>query len=431
MKAIWEKNDNNTGVLTVEVDADRVNGALNQAFKKVVGKVSIPGFRKGKVPRALFEKRFGVESLYEDAVDILLRDVYREAIMEVGVEPISQPDISIEQFGKDQEMKFTAKLQVEPEVTLGEYKGLEVEVASAEVTDEDVQQELERLQKRHAELVVIDEGAAQEGDVVVIDFEGFLNNEPFDGGKAEKYELELGSGSFIPGFEEQLVGMEHGDEKEVNVTFPEEYHSEDLKGQTVMFKVKLHDIKRKNLPAIDDEFAKDVSEFDTIDEYRTDLKRELQERKTAQAKTDKENAIIEKAASAATVDIPDLMIDNDVDSRIHDLEHRLQAQGLTLDLYFQIYGSSREQMEESLRADANARVRNSLVLRAIAEAEQLQVSDEEIDQELQQIAEANQLQVEEVRKQMKENGNLDMIKRDLIVKQAVNFLVENNSFVEK
>lgn len=431
MKVNWEKLENNTGVLTVEVDVDRVEAALDKVFKKTARTLNTPGFRKGKIPRSIFDKRYGVESLYADAIDDLLPEVYMEAVAQAEIEPIDQPDISIDQFATGQEFKFTAKVQVEPEVQLGEYKGVEVEEQDPEVTEGELQDELEKLRKRHAELVVIDEGAAQDGDVVVIDFEGFLNDEPFEGGKAEKYELELGSGSFIPGFEEQIVGMEHGDEKDIEVTFPEEYHSEELKGQAVVFKVKLHDIKRKNLPALDDEFAKDVSEFDTLDEYKEDLKKELQERKTNQVKIEKENFVVDQAVAAASVDIPEVMIDNDVHSRMHDLEHQLSHQGLNLDLYFQIYGGNRESMEQQFRDDAGKRIRNNLVLRAIAAAENLEVPEEVLLEELQKIAEANKRDVEAVREQMQKNGNLNRLKGDLVIRQAIDFLIDNSKSVPK
>ena len=279
MKASWEKIEKNVGVLEVEVGAERVADALDKAFKKVSAKVNVPGFRKGKVPRSIFEAKFGVESLYQDALDIILPEVYVEAIEEVKIEPVDRPEVDVEQFGKGQVLKFKAKVTVKPEVTLGDYKGIEVEAVNATVTEEELNEELARLQQRHAELVVLEEGQAANGDVVIIDFEGFVDEVAFEGGKAEKYSLELGSNSFIPGFEEQLVGLGKGEEKEVNVSFPENYHSEDLKGKAAVFKVKLHDIKRKNLPELDDEFAKDVSEFDTLVEYKEELQKRFKSAK--------------------------------------------------------------------------------------------------------------------------------------------------------
>lgn len=280
MTANWEKLEGNQGVLTVEVDAGEVNTALDEAFKKVVKQVNVPGFRKGKVPRSLFEKRFGVESLYQDALDIILPKAYSEAVEEAGIDPVDRPEVDIEQIEKGKNLIFKATVTVKPEVKLGEYKGLEVEEEDTTVTDEDVEAELKGLQEKHAELVVVEDGEIQEGDTAIIDFEGFLGEEPFEGGKGENYSLEVGSNTFIPGFEEQLVGEKAGAEKEVKVTFPEEYHAENLAGQEATFKVKVHDIKRKELPELDDEFAKDVNEeVASLDELKKTTKKILRSKK--------------------------------------------------------------------------------------------------------------------------------------------------------
>ncbi|MDF2647747.1 MAG: trigger factor, partial [Paenibacillus sp.] len=374
MKASWEKIEKNVGVLEVEVGAERVADALDKAFKKVSAKVNVPGFRKGKVPRSIFEAKFGVESLYQDALDIILPEVYVEAIEEVKIEPVDRPEVDVEQFGKGQVLKFKAKVTVKPEVTLGEYKGIEVEAVSAEVTDEELNDELTRLQQRHAELVVLEEGQAANGDVVVLDFEGFVDGEAFEGGKAEKYSLELGSNSFIPGFEEQLVGLGKGEEKEVNVSFPENYHSEDLKGKAAVFKVNIHDIKRKNLPELDDEFAKDVSEYDTLVEYKEELKKRLQERKEKDSEAALETAVVEKAATNADVEIPASMVEAELDVMVKEFERRLRSQGMTLEIYFQFSGQNESVLKEQMREDADKRVRNNLVLEAIAAAEKITVS---------------------------------------------------------
>jgi len=426
MKASWEKIEKNLGILTVEVEQDKVNAALDQAFKKVRSRITVPGFRKGKVPRAIFEKRYGVESLYQEALDILLPEVYVEAVRQTGIEPIDRPDIEVEQFGKNQEFKFKAKVQVKPEVELGEYKGLEVPVQDAAVTAEDIEAELKRLQERHAELVVIDEGAAQEGDIVVIDFEGFIDGQPFEGGKAEKYQLELGSRAFIPGFEEQLVGMELGDDKEIQVTFPEDYHAEALKGKTATFKVKLHDIKRKNLPALDDEFAKDVSEFDTLEEFKQDIEKRLQEQKLQERKRAKEAAVIQKASENAKVEIPEVMIENEVNRMLNDFANRLRMQGMNLNMYYQLSGQTEEMMKEQMKGDAETRVRNNLVLEAIAAAEKIEVSEEELDKELESLAKAYQKPVEELRRMLEANGSLDNLREDLVLRKTVDFLVEHS-----
>lgn len=426
MTANWEKIEKNQGVLTVEVPAERVDAALDKAFKKVAAKVNVPGFRKGKVPRAMFEKRFGVESLYQEALDILLPEAYMEAVQEAGIVPVDRPEVDVQQIGKGQELKFTAKVLVKPEVQLGQYKGIELPAANNEVTEDDIAAELKQLQQRHAELTVLEEGTAENGDIAVIDFEGFLNEVPFEGGKAEKYSLELGSGSFIPGFEEQVVGMAKGEEKDINVTFPENYHSEELKGQPVVFKVKLHDIKRKNLPELDDEFAKDVSEFDTLEEYKQDIAKRLQERKEQTAQRDKENAVVAKAAEAAEVEIPDVMIEAELEQMLGDFENRLKMQGMNLEMYFQFSGQDEAALKEQMRTDANKRVRQNLVLEAIAKAEGIESSEEEVNEELEKMSKQYQRSVDELRAILAANGNLESLKNDLVTRKTVQFLLDNS-----
>ncbi|MGG1555545.1 MULTISPECIES: trigger factor [Paenibacillus] len=429
MKASWEKIEKNVGVLEVEVGAERVADALDKAFKKIVARVNVPGFRKGKVPRSIFEAKFGVESLYQDALDIILPEVYVQAVEEAKIEPVDRPEVDVEQFGKGQALKFKAKVTVKPEVTLGDYKGVEVEAQSAEVTDEEVNQELERLQQRHAELVVLEEGQAENGDVVVLDFEGFVDEVPFEGGKAEKYSLELGSGSFIPGFEEQLVGLGKGEEKDVNVTFPENYHSEDLKGKAAVFKVKIHDIKRKNLPALDDEFAKDVSEFDTLDEYKAELKTRLGDRKKQDAEAALEAAVVEKAAANADVEIPQAMVESELDIMVKEFERRLRSQGMTLEIYYQFSGQNESVLKDQMREDAAKRVRNNLVLEAIAAAENITVSDEEVDAELEKFAPSYQKTTAELREMFASNGSLEGLSNDLVIRKTVDLLVQNSKHV--
>jgi trigger factor len=426
MTANWEKIEKNLGVLTVEVAADRVDAALDKAFKKVVTKVTVPGFRKGKVPRSMFEKRFGVESLYQDALDILLPEAYMEAVAEAGIIPVDRPEIDIEQVGKGQELKFTAKVTVKPEVQLGEYKGVEVPAQSLEVTEEDIENELKQLQQRHAELTVVEEGTVENGDTVVIDFEGFADGVPFDGGKAEKYSLEIGSGSFIPGFEEQLVGLAKGEEKDIDVTFPENYQSEELKGKPVVFKIKLHDIKRKNLPALDDEFAKDVSEFDTLEEYKQDITKRIAERKEQSGKRDLENAVVEKVSAAAEVEIPEAMIRDEVERMLGDFENRLKMQGMNLEMYFQFSGQDEEALKEQMKSDAEKRVLQTLVLEAVAQAEGIEASDEEVEEELSNLAKQYQREVDELRAILTANGNLESLKSDLVTRKTVQYLVDNS-----
>ncbi|MGN7383788.1 MULTISPECIES: trigger factor [unclassified Paenibacillus] len=429
MKASWEKIEKNQGVLTVEVEAEQFDAALDKAFKKVVGKVNVPGFRKGKVPRAIFEKRFGAEALYQDALDILLPEAYIQAVKETGIEPIDRPEVDIEEIGKGQALKFKAKVEVKPEVSLGEYKGLEVTERSSEVTEEEMDAELKRLQQRHAELIVVEEGTAEDGDMVVIDFEGFVDGEAFEGGKAEKYSLELGSNSFIPGFEAQIVGMAKEEEKDIEVTFPEEYHVEDLKGKPALFKVKLHEIKRKNLPELDDEFAKDVSEFETLDEFKEDLSRKLAERKEQANKAQIQEELVNKASEAAEVDIPSVMIDNEVETMLKDFEDRLRMQGMNLELYFQFSGQNEEALREQMRGDAEKRVRNNLVLEAIAKAENIEASEEEINAELENMAKTYQRTTEEIRSILEANGTLENMGKDISIRKTIDFLVDNSKSV--
>ena len=429
MKATWEKIEKNLVVLDVEVETDQVTAALDKAFKKVVNKVNVPGFRKGKVPRPMFEKRFGVESLYQDAVDILLPDAYAGAIDETGITPVDRPEIEVEQFAKGETFKFKAKVIVKPEVTLGDYKGLEVPAAEAQVADEDVTAELERLQQRHAELVVIDEGQVEQGDTTVIDFDGYVDGEAFEGGKSERYTLEIGSGSFIPGFEEQLVGMNIGDFKDVEVTFPESYHAEQLAGKAAVFKVKLHEIKRKNLPALDDEFAKDVSEFDTLEEYKEDLKKNLLENKQKEAEQAREVAVVDKATELADVEIPEVMVENETGHMLKDFENRLRSQGMNLDLYYQFSGQDEAALRSQMQGDAEKRVRNNLVLEAIAKAEGIEVSEDELTEELEKLAQAYNRPAEEIREIFTSNGNLENMKDDLSLRKTIQFLVENSKSV--
>ncbi|MBD2860963.1 trigger factor [Paenibacillus oceani] len=429
MKATWEKIEKNKVVLNVEVDAEQVASALDRAFKKVASKANIPGFRKGKVPRQIFEAKFGVESLYQDAVDILLPESYVKALDETEIKPVDRPDVEIEQFGKGQAFVFKATVTVKPEVQLGEYKGLEVVQKESAVSEEEIAEELKRLQQRHAELVVLEEGTAENGDIAVIDFDGSVDGVPFEGGKAEKHSLELGSGSFIPGFEEQVVGMAKGEEKDVNVTFPEEYHSEELKGKAAVFKVVLHDIKRKNLPELDDEFAKDVSEFDTLEEFKQDIQKRLQERKEQANEQDRESAVVEKAAANAEVEIPDAMITSEVDRMFEDFTNRLKMQGMDIDMYLKFTGQDQATVKQQMRTDAERRVRNDLVLEAIAKAESISATEEEINGELDRLASQYQRSVEEIRVILSANGSLDSIEHDLIVKKTVDFLVENSKAV--
>lgn len=428
MSAKWEKQEGNQGVLTFEVDAEKFNEGLDAAFKKVVKTVSVPGFRKGKMPRQMFEKRFGVESLYQDAIDILLPEAYSNAIDEAGIEPVDRPEIDVDQIERGQSLVFKATVTVKPEVKLGEYKGLEVEAFDTEVTEEDVTAELKALQERHAELVVKEDAPAENGDTVVLDFEGFVDGEAFEGGQAENHSLELGSGSFIPGFEEQLVGVKAGEEKDVEVTFPEEYHAAELAGKPAVFKVKVHEIKGKELPELDDEFAKDVDEeVETLEALKEKTLNRLKHDKEHQKEHAIQDAVVEKAAANAEIDVPEVMVNNEVDRMLQEFEQRLQMQGMNLELYFQFSGQDEAALRGQMQEDAGNRVRVNLTLEAIVKAENIEVTEEDVNAELENMASSYNMTVDQIKAALA--GNLDSVKGDLQLKKAVEFLVENSKTV--
>lgn len=425
MTAKWEKQEGNKGILTFEVPAEEFDQALDQAFKKVVKDVQLPGFRKGRVPRGLFEQRFGVESLYQDAVDIVLPEAYSKAVDEADIFPIIQPSVDIEQIEKGKALIFTAEVEVKPEVTLGEYKGLEVEEESVEVTDEDIEQELKNLQEQHAELVVKEDGEIAEGDTVVIDFEGFTDGEAFEGGKGENQSLEIGSGQFIPGFEEKLIGKKPGEETEIDVTFPEEYHAENLAGKEATFKVKIHEVKAKELPELDDEFAKDVDdEVETLDELKTKKKEQMLEERTQAAETAKRESLIEKASDNVEVDIPDAMVENELEQMLAEFEQRLQMQGMTLEMYSQFSGQDEDALKEQMKEDAAKRVKTSLTLEAIANAENLEATEEEVNEEIDKMAGMYGVDKDQLVQIL--GGNTETIQNDLKIRKAIDLLVEHS-----
>ncbi|AUJ26110.1 MULTISPECIES: trigger factor [Virgibacillus] len=428
MSVKWEKQEGNEGVLTFEVSAEEFDKALDQAFNKVKKDVQIPGFRKGKIPRGLFEKRFGVEALYQDAVDIVLPSAYMQAVAEAEIEPVDQPDIDIESIDKGEPLVFTAKVTVKPEVKLGEYKGLEVEDEEVEVTDEDVMHDLEHQREHHAELVVKEDGEVENGDTVVIDFEGFVDGEAFDGGKAENHSLEIGSGQFIPGFEEQLIGKKPGEEVEVAVTFPEDYHAEELAGKEATFKVMIHEVKYKELPELDDEFAKDLDdEVDTLEELKAKKKEQLIEKRTEEADNKKRETLIEKASENSEIAIPDAMVESELDQMVQEFEQRLQMQGMTLEMYSQFSGQDKDALKEQMREDAKKRVKTNLTLDAIAETEELEATDEDVEAELDKMAEMYGAEKEQIRQML--GGNAEALKSDLKKRKAIDFLVEQSKAV--
>lgn len=425
MSAKMEKLEGNQVVLTIEVDAEKVTEGLDAAFKKVVQQVNVPGFRKGKMPRQMFEKRFGVESLYQEAVDYLLPEAYTNAITETGIEPIDRPEIDVEQIEKGKNFIFKATVQVKPEVKLGDYKGLEIAAFDTNVTDEEVEAELKKMQERHAELVVKEEGTAANGDTVVIDFAGSVDGVAFEGGTAENYTLELGSASFIPGFEDQLVGLAAGEEKDVEVTFPEEYHAAELAGKPAIFKTKIHEIKGKELPELDDEFAKDADdEVETLAELKEKIKNRIEHDKKHQEEHHIQNSVVEKATANAEMVVPEVMVNVEVDRMMSEFEQRLQSQGMNLELYFQFSGQQESALRDQMKSEAEQRVRGNLTLEAIAQAENIEVASEDVDAELEKMAGMYNMSVEDIIKAL---GGVEGIQSDLRLRKTVDFLVENST----
>ena len=417
-----EKLEKNMAKLTVEVSAEQFEKALTASYNKNKNRFNIPGFRKGKAPQAMVEKMYGVGVLYEDAIEEALDATYGDAVKESGLEIVSRPEIGVEQIEKGKPFIYTATVAVKPEVTLGEYKGVEVEGAKADVTDEDVQNELKKVQEQNARLLTVEDRGVEDGDQTVIDFEGFVDGKGFEGGKAEDYPLTIGSHSFIDTFEEQLIGKKIGEECEVNVTFPTEYHAADLAGKPATFKVTVKEIKVKELPELNDEFASEVSEFDTLDEYKKDVEKKLAEKKEIEANSKNEDAVVAKVVENASMEIPDKMIDAQAENMVQDMARRMQSQGLSLDMYLKYTGMTVEQMKEQARPDAEKRIRTRLVLEAVAQAENIQISDEKVDEEVAKMAEAYKMEVDKLKSYMSES-DIKQMKEDLAVQQAVDLLV--------
>ncbi len=419
-----EKLEKNMAKLTIEVSADELEKALQSAYMKQKNKISMPGFRKGKVPRQIIEKTYGAEIFYEDATNELIPKAYSDAYDECGLEIVSQPSIDVVQIEKGKPFIFTAEVATKPEVTLGEYKGLKVDKISTRVTQKEVDAKIQEEAEKNARTVVVEGRPVQDKDEVVLDFEGFVDGVPFEGGKGENYPLTIGSGSFIPGFEDQLIGAQAEEEVEVNVTFPEDYQAEDLKGKAAVFKCTVHEIKTKELPEIDDEFAAEVSEFDTLEEYKADVKAKIKEQKASEGKAKKEDQAVEQAVANAQMEIPEPMLDTQVRQMAEDFAQRLQSQGLTLEQYFQFTGMNADKMVEELRPQAEKRIRTRLVLEAVAKAENIEISDEKVDEELVKMAQAYNMEVEKLKEYMSDKEK-EQIKEDMAVQEAVTFLAEN------
>ena len=423
-----EKLEKNMAKITVEVPSEQFEKALTAAFNKNKSRFNIPGFRKGKAPQAMVEKMYGVEVLYEDAINEALDATYGDAVTESGLEVVSRPEIDVVQVEKGKELIYTATVAVKPEVTLGEYKGIEVEKASAEVTDEDIEAELKKVQEQNSRLITVEDRAVEDGDQTVIDFEGSVDGTPFEGGKGEDYPLTIGSHSFIDTFEEQLIGKNIGEECEVHVTFPEEYHAKELAGKPAVFKVTVKEIKRKELPELNDEFAGEVSEFETPEEYKNDVKSKLSLKKQKDAATENENHVVDKVVENAQMDIPEPMIDSQVNNMVNDYARRMQSQGLSLEQYMQFTGMTIETLKEQMKPQAVKRIQTRLVLEAIVKAENITVSDEAVEKEIADMAESYKMEVAQIKEYMGENG-IEQMKEDLAVQEAVDFLVAEAKLV--
>ena len=419
---VEQLEEKNMVKLVIEASAEEFEAGLNAAYNKNKNKISVPGFRKGKAPRKMIEQLYGSQIFFEDAANEIIPDAYADAAKESGLDIVSQPKVSIEQLEAGKPFIFAAEVAVRPEVELGEYKGVEVTKADAEVTDADVEEELKKVQDQNSRTVSVEDRAVKDGDMTVIDFEGFIDGEAFEGGKGENYPLTIGSHSFIDTFEEQMIGMNIGEEKELNVTFPEDYHAENLKGKPATFKVTVKEIKEKQLPELDDDFAQDVSDFDTLAEYKDDLKKKIAERKESEAKAKKESEAIEKVVEAAKMDIPQAMIDTQVNRMLEDFAMRLQQQGLSVEQYFQYTGMTADKIMEEMKPEAVKRIKNSLVLEAVAKAENIEVSEEEFEAELQKMADMYKMEIEKI-KEFMQDAEAKQMKDDIAIQKAVELIV--------
>ena len=415
-----ENLEKNMAKLTIEATAEEFEAALEKAYQKNKGKMNVQGFRKGKAPRAIIEKMYGPSVFYEDAANFIIPDAYEAAAKESGLDIVSQPEIDVEQIEKGKSFIFTATVAVKPEVTLGEYKGIEVEKTEIEVTEEEINAELDKVREQNSRMLTVEDRAVEDGDMTVIDFEGFVDDVAFEGGKGTDYPLTIGSHSFIDTFEEQLIGKNIGEEVEVNVTFPEEYQAKELAGKPALFKVTVKEIKKKELPELDDDFAKDVSEFDTLAEYKEDLKKGLVEKKEKAAKTAKEDAVVDKIIENATMEIPDAMLDSQVKQMANEFAQRLQSQGLSVEQYFQFTGLDANKFLENIKPQAMKRIQSRLVLEAIVKAENIEVSEEEVTKEIEEMAKNYQMEADKVRELLTPQMN-DM-KMDLAVQKAVDLV---------
>ncbi|HIW80445.1 MAG TPA: trigger factor [Candidatus Acetatifactor stercoripullorum] len=419
-----EKLEKNMAKLTIEVSAEELEKALDEAYRKNKNRISIPGFRKGKAPRRMIEQVYGREVFYEDAANALIPQAYDSALEECEESIVSSPKIEVTQIEAGKPFVFTAEVALKPEVTLGKYKGVKVDKMDVEVTDEEVEAEIGRERESNARTITVEDRPVQDKDMTVIDFEGFVDGVAFEGGKGENYPLTIGSGAFIPGFEEGLIGAQIGEEVEVNVTFPEDYQASELAGKPAVFKCTVKEIKEKELPELDDEFASEVSEFDTMAEYREDVKKKLGDRKAAEAKSAKEDAVIDAVIAEAQMEIPDAMLETQQRQMVDEFAQRIQSQGLSMDQYMQFTGLTADKMLEQVKPQALKRIQSRLVMEAVAAAEKIEASEEEFEEEVKVMGEAYQLEPEKVKELLGENGK-KQVKEDICIKKAVDFVVEN------
>lgn len=419
-----EKLEHNMAKLTIEVSADEVEKALESAYQKQKSKISIPGFRKGKVPRAMIEKMYGVGIFYEDAANELMQQTYPSAIDESGEDIVSRPSVDIVQIEKGKPFIYTAEVAVRPEVKLGQYKGVAVTKVDIDVTEAEVDEALEKERKNNARTITVTDRSVAEGDTAVIDFEGFVDGVAFEGGKGENYKLEIGSHSFIDTFEDQLIGKNAGDDVEVNVTFPEDYQAAELAGKPALFKVKIHEIEAKELPELDDEFAQDVSEYETLAEYKDSVKKGLQEQKENEAKRTKEDEALRSIIEASEMDIPDVMIETQCDSMMEEFVQRISWSGLSLEQYLQFSGATVDGLREQMRPEALSRIQSSLVLEQIAKEEKIEASEEEMDAEIKKMAERYGMEADKLKENMGE-AEKDSVKRDLKITKAIDLVMEH------
>lgn len=424
-----EKIENNVVKVEVSVPVEKFQGALKKAYQKNAKKFNIPGFRKGKAPMHIIEQYYGEGVFFEDAVEFVIDETYPQAVKESGISPVDYPKVDIVQIGKDTEFIYTAEVIVKPEVKLGEYKGLEVKKVEYTVTDEEVNAELETMREKNARIISKEDGAVENGDIAVIDFEGFIDGVAFEGGKGENYDLTIGSASFIPGFEEQLIGIKAGEEKDVNVSFPEDYHAEELKGKPALFKVTVKEIKYKELPELDDEFAKDVSEFDTIDEMKADLRKKLEESSSLRAKNEYEEEVIKKAVEVSEVEIPEAMIEREIDYMVKDLDYRLRYQGLTIDKYVELMGITMDKIREDFKEVASTRVKTNLTLEAIAKVENMIASEEEIDAKADEMAKRYGMEDTAKVKETILKNQKEIIEEEIVNNKVIEFLVKSSKEV--